>query len=110
MWFPVIYLLACISCILADAPGDQELTCLNPNLVTPEDRNFPDNWIVLLDTYDYTTLYPFVGGVGSVWVNKDFDGDYDSVSKQIVASYEISCMHTVRGLEECHGFCTCMGP
>ena len=83
MWFPAIYLLACISCILADAPGDQELTCLNPNLVTPEDRNFPDNWIVLLDTYDYTTLYPFVGGVGSVWMNKDFDGDYDSVSKQI---------------------------
>lgn len=112
MWFPVIFLLAGISYVLAVAPGDFESRCRSNSVSGGKNlRDFPDNWKILMDTYDYRQLYQPAGRIGRFWVNKDIDGDGQTVCilhRYIDMVYILCVKHThdqvvYRG---CYNACT----
>lgn len=61
----------------SEAPGDRDPRC-RTLINEPEDYIFPEEWEVLIDTYDYFSLYNSLFGP-SVWQERSFDGDGTSV-------------------------------
>ena len=55
---------------LGQAPGDFDPSCREGT--NAENKNFPPDTEVLLDTTDYTFLFE---GINFVWVERDFDSD-----------------------------------
>lgn len=54
----------------AQAPGDHDPSCREGT--NEANHDFTDDVAILMDTYDYDTLFD---GVGSVWTEEDFDTD-----------------------------------
>lgn len=57
--------------ICREAPGDHDQSC-RENLNAPL-HDFPDEWEVLVDSYDYRDLFGTTGN--TPWSVRDFDGD-----------------------------------
>ena len=58
-----------LALIVGQAPGDHDASCRVGNTAT---HVFPQNWKVLVDTYDYTNL--FTGSIPlPVWKERDVD-------------------------------------
>ncbi len=71
-----LLLLACLGLIktsLSQAPFDFDNIC-RTNFRFVNDHNFPNNWKILLDSYDYSNL------IGNVWESRDVDEDGLNVS------------------------------
>ena len=43
--------------VLSQAPGDRDGTCGTGDVNTNNRRWFPENWVLLLDSYDYVNLF-----------------------------------------------------
>ena len=59
----------------AQAPGDHFDFC-RTGLNAPR-HDFPENWKILMDTYDYFNLFE---NFGAVWTSTSQDGDSSHVS------------------------------
>lgn len=60
----------------AQAPDDFDETCRTGALTAPQ-HIFPDDWVLMLDNFDYQNLFE---GATPVWQDRDFDGDNSDVS------------------------------
>lgn len=75
----VISLVLLILQALGQAPGDFNPIC-RTSASTNQDHIFPNNWTLLLDSYDYQNLYNNITNPPPVWVAMSFDGDNANVS------------------------------
>ena len=71
-------LLASISLTSGQAPGDYNASC-RTGTQNINNRMFPAEWKILLDTYDYRNLYD-PANLNPVWTTRDVDGDGHSWS------------------------------
>ena len=63
------------------APNDHDSYC-RLNFNTRNQHIFPDNWRLLVDTYDYQDL--FSGAPGAAWLKRDLDSDSVGVSVHLL--------------------------
>ena len=95
----LIFLLVEVVCVIALLPPNPQ--CQYNNRDAPNDFNrrcragdnrlnhiFPDNWKVLVDTYNYQQLFR-PGSSRSVWESEDFDGDGNTV---IILNDKLHCI------------------
>lgn len=72
------------SCPRSGAPGDYEPSCLFGSNYRGFHDYFPPNYRILLDTYDYESIYADPNSFSTfytpVWEATDFDGDFNTVS------------------------------
>ena len=68
--------------ISREAPGDHDDSC-RENLNAPL-HDFPDDWEILVDSYDYGDLFGTTGD--TPWSVRDFDGDNFKVRINIMIS------------------------
>ena len=62
-------ILLCPRAIRAQAPGDFDETC-RTGRITAAQHIFPNEWVLLLDSFDYINLYL---GSGAPWTARSFD-------------------------------------
>ena len=75
----LLLLVLAASEVSAQAPGDHDPECrINMN---EENHIFPENWKVLMDTYDYQNIFDPSGSGDPVWKQKDVDEDGQGVSR-----------------------------
>ena len=54
-----------------------------------DDHNYPDDWHLIVDSYDYENLF---GGTSGVWELRDVDGTGRQVNENFM-KYTWHCMH-----------------
>ena len=62
------FLLTVGQCVLGQPPAD----LCRYGFRYVDDHNYPDDWHLIVDSYDYENLF---GGTSGVWELRDVDGD-----------------------------------